>query len=231
MTNNCHLWKRIIIGRHFCVFLYVSYPIPLQYAAACNVTSENGTVVKERECLGRCGKRGHQISYGGENLMAYFCRPHSSRRDDGSAIEGIREHFEDVMVELHDLWDSESSDAWWSNGGDDDDDVDEDWLGLVDDDDDGDWGSFGDIDDDSWWPFGDNDDSNDWWPSGGDDHDSWWDLGGSSGSSPGGRPVHPSTGDRPTRKPDSVRPTAKPVTPEHWTPNCSLCICFVALDV
>ena len=103
--------------------------------------------------------------------------------------------------------------------------------GLVDDDDDGDWGLFGDIDDDSWWPFGDNDDSNDWWPSGSDDDDSWWDLGGSDGSSHGVRPVHPRTGNRPTRKPYSGRPTAKPVTPEHWTPNCSLCICFVALDV
>ena len=210
--------------------IYIS--ISLQYAAACNVTSEDGTVVKERECLGRCGTRGHQISHDGENLMAYFCRPRGSRRDDDSDIDGVREHFEDFMIDLHDLWDSEFGDDWWSNGGDDDDDDDEDWWEFGDDDDDNDnWGSFGDDDDDSWWPFGDHDDGNDWWPSGGDDDDSWWDFEGSGGRPPAGRPEHPGPGDRPTGKPDSGRPTNKPVTPEPWTPNCDLCICSVAVNV
>ena len=172
----CHFWVfrwelRVV---KYNLTGHILYFIPLQYAAACNVTSEDGIVVKERECLGRCGEHGHQISYGGENLTAYFCRPRGSRRDDDSDIDGIREHYEDFMIDPHDPWDSEFGDDRWSDGGVDEED--EDWWGVSDDEEEEDnWGSFGDDDDDSWWRFGDNDGGNGWWPSGGDDDNSWWD--------------------------------------------------------
>ena len=62
----------------------------LQYSAACNVTDESGTVIKERKCLGECGTRGSDIVYEGKNLLAYFCcsshhhdGPDSSEEEDG----------------------------------------------------------------------------------------------------------------------------------------------------
>ena len=186
------------------------------------MTNEDGTVVKERECLGRCGEHGHQISYGGENLTAYFCRPRRSRRDEDSDIEGIREHYEDFMIDLHDLWDSEFGDDWWSDGGDGDDRDDEDWWGLGDDDEDDD---FGDDDDDSWWPFGDNDGGNHWRPSGGHDDVSWWDFEGSADSSLDGRPQHPRPGGRPTEKPDGSRPVPRP---SQWPLNLECWIVLLA---
>ena len=228
----CHFWVfrwelRVV---KYNLTGHILYFIPLQYAAACNVTSEDGIVVKERECLGRCGEHGHQISYGGENLTAYFCRPRGSRRDDDSDIDGTREYYEGFMIDPHGPWDSEFGDDRWSDGGVDGED--EDWWGVSDDEEEDDnWGSFGNDDDDSWWWFGDNDGGNGWWPSGGDDDNSWWDFEGSGDSSPSGRPQHPRPGGRPTEKPDGGRPTAKPVTPEPWTPNCTPCIRSAVLNI
>ena len=102
------------------LYLYFSLHcnVLLQYAVACNVTNGEGAVVKERECLGRCGSRGHHISYGGENLTAYFCRPRGFTHDDDN--------------------DNDDDDDWWPfvDDDDDDEDYDNDWWNFGDDDND-----------------------------------------------------------------------------------------------
>ena len=103
------------------LYLYFSLHcnVLLQYAVVCNVTNGEGAVVKERECLGRCGSRGHHISYGGENLTAYFCRPRGFTHDDDDN-------------------DNDDDDDWWPFVDDDDDeeDYDNDWWNFGDDDND-----------------------------------------------------------------------------------------------
>ena len=209
----------------------------LQYAAACNVTDENGTVVKERECMGKCGSRGHHIFYNGQNLTAHFCRPRCSIGEDiDSTIESIEAYIEEFMSDLEELFESEFGDDWFPFGNDDQDDDDNDWWPFGDDDnddnsddDDDDWWPFGDDNDDDsdwwpfgddndedsdWWPFGDdNDDDNDWWPFG-DDDDSWWESHSTES------PEDPSSGDLPTENPDNGEfSTPKPDSGDFSTPK------------
>ena len=106
-----------ILLRPLCVQLKNNDPdVSLQYAAACNVTDESGTVIKERKCLGECGTRGSDIIYEGRNLIAYFCcSPHhrgghdSSEEEDGFDFRPFGDDSE------------EDSSEEWSSG-----DVDED---------------------------------------------------------------------------------------------------------
>ena len=123
------------------------------------MTNGEGTVVKERECLGRCGSRGHHISYGGENLTAYFCRPRGfTHADDDSVIESIEAYMEEFLSDIEELFESEFGEDWWPFGdesdwwpfGDDEDDDDDDWRPFGDDD-------YEDDNDDDWWNFGDDD--------------------------------------------------------------------------
>ena len=147
------------------------------------MTDETGTVVKERDCLGICGSRGHHIAYGGKNLTAYFCRPRCYIDDHiDSAIESIEAYIDGLMADIEELWASEFDYDWWYPGDDDLEGDDDCWPLCGDDstnDDDDCWPLCGF----DWWPFGGDDSSDDddydddcwplcgfdWWPFGGDD--------------------------------------------------------------
>ena len=169
------------------------FDILFQYAAACNVTDEAGAVVKERECMGKCGSHGHSISYGGNGYTAYFCIPRCSISDrPDSAIESIEAVIKEFFADLEELWASEFGGNWWhseddDHGGDVADiwlpfghNHDDDWvLSGIGDDNDTSWWPLGG--DGGWWPFGSDDGGDNvwWWPFGTDNDYSWWNYGGS----------------------------------------------------
>ena len=213
LGDMCYMQYRVLLGH---VISTADLDVPFQYATACNVTDETGTVVKERECMGKCGSRGHHISYGGKNLTAYFCRPRRSTEDHiESTLESIEAYIEEFMSDLEELFESEFGDDWWYSG-------DDDHVGGVgksrwsfeddEDDDDDDWWPFGgdNGNDNEWWPFGGNGgDDNEgwpfggnggsdsgWWPFGGDSsgNSGWWPFGGNGGSDNGWWPFGGSSG-------------------------------------